>query len=321
MSIGYLTTEELITAVKRKAMIPTSDLTFSNSDYLAFLNEEIKLGLVPKIMEVHEEFFVRSTTSALVASQSNYAIPYRAIGAKLRDVLYQDSAGNQRELTRISPDERTYYANANSQNSYDTFYVQADDIILVPSVGTTVSGSLVLTYYLRPNDLVLGTRVGIISAIATGASTTVYTIANIDGDFPTNFTSSLTYDFLQTKSGHKIRGMDLTPTAMSAVGFTITFDNDDIPSGVVVGDYIALSGECYIPNLPSDLHIILAERVAARCLEALGDQNGLAAANAKVVEAENHAQILIDNRVEGAPQKIVNTRGLLRSGGRFRRSW
>jgi hypothetical protein len=62
----------------------------------------------------------------------------------------------------------------------------------------------------------------------------------------------------------------------------------------------------------------LAQRVAVACLEALGDEQGLMAAQRRLEMMEKSSNDLIDNRVEGAPEKITNRHGTLREavGGR-----
>jgi hypothetical protein len=65
---------------------------------------------------------------------------------------------------------------------------------------------------------------------------------------------------------------------------------------------------------------MLAQRIACRCLEALGDTAGLQIANTKLAEMELKGMSLIDSRVEGAPMKVNNRHSFLRQSRRqFRR--
>jgi hypothetical protein len=57
---------------------------------------------------------------------------------------------------------------------------------------------------------------------------------------------------------------------------------------------------------------MLVQRVVCRCLEALGDTQGLANAKEKLAEMISKMGNLIDNRVESAPQKIFNKGSPLR---------
>lgn len=315
---SYLTSSTLIEAVKREAMVPTSQNTFSDDDFLAIANQEMRIGMVPTIMTHHQEYFVvDSDLIPLVADKNSYEIPYRAVGGKFRDIFYVDTSGNLQAMTRINPDNRSYFQQTNLQNRFVFYYLQGNNVVLTPLVGPTPVGSLLFSYYLRPNELVSETRIGTITNIAEGVSTTVLTLDQI----PSSFTTSVLYDMLQTKSGHTTLGMDITSTALDTINKTITFNNDDVSSDLVVGDYVAFAGECIIPQIPDELHDVLAQRVVLRCLQALGDQAGYGVAKDKLSEMNTNTHALVDNRSEGNPEKIVNLKGNLRSAKIRRRGW
>ena len=161
-----------------------------------------------------------------------------------------------------------------------------------------------------------------------------YTDPNTNITTPLFVTGSL-IDFLQTKAGHKTYGYDvLIPNnSISTTSFsptpntqtnTVLFPIQVIPSALVVGDYICLANECIIPQIPSDLHEILSERVSSRVQRAIGDQAGLQATQGKIQEMEGSQAKLIDNRTEGAPQKILGRHTFLNIMARRRshlRGW
>lgn len=138
-------------------------------------------------------------------------------------------------------------------------------------------------------------------------------------------------DFLQTAGGHRTYSFDITIqnnaiTSNNTVSQTnvILFPIQDIPLAMVVGDYICLSHECIIPQIPSDLHEVLSERVSARVQRALGDQAGLQATMQKVQEMEGDQAAMIDNRTEGTPQKVLGRHTFLKVMARRRshlRGW
>lgn len=168
MAVGYLTSSSLIETIKREALIPTSQSTFTDSDFLSMANQEMRIGIVPSIMLYHQEYFVRdSAPITLVANQNSYPIPYRAIGGKFREVFYLDLNNNLRSMTRISPDDRPYYQQTNFQNRFLYFFIQGNEIVLVPSVGPNPVGSIVFSFWMRPNELVDASRVATIESIAT----------------------------------------------------------------------------------------------------------------------------------------------------------
>lgn len=125
-------------------------------------------------------------------------------------------------------------------------------------------------------------------------------------------------DFLQTKPGHKTRAYDVvipTGSIINATGIngTIVFFNEGtVPSEFIIGDYICLANEAIIPQIPPDLHNLLAERTAARILAALGDQAGLQASNQKIQEMELRQGNLLDNRIDGSIKKLNGRKSILR---------
>lgn len=336
MSTGYLTSSSLISTIKRIGMIPTSQSTFTNDDFLAMANEEIKMGILPSTMVFHEEYYVRDSDEiTLVANQDRYPIPYRAVGGKFREIFYKDTNGNLRSMSRISPDERPYYQMSNFHNKFVYFFIEGNDIVLVPQVQDNPVGSLIFSYYMRPNDLVDENRVANIISISVGASTTTFTVNAIpsnltsfvqDGVTLTGFSTTSKLDILQRKPGHKTIAFDLYPASIDSNNNTITFNTVDLSSeasanSIVVGDYVSFACECIIPQIPSDLHDVLAHRVMMRCLQALGDAQGYQIAAARLAEMEKYMGHLIDNRAEGTPAKIANNGSLLKASKLRKRLW
>jgi hypothetical protein len=129
---------------------------------------------------------------------------------------------------------------------------------------------------------------------------------------PANITNSSIIDFIKKKGAHRTYKFDykLGKNAISAN--TVRFNFWDVPTDFEIGDYIATQFECIIPQIPSDLHSLLAERTCARILESLGDQAGLMMANQKIKELENGQSSMIKDRVEGSPRKVFNRNNLLR---------
>ena len=305
---NILTSSSLIESVKRRGLIPSSQSTFTDDDFLAIANEELTIGLVPSILEVFEEFYVKAEEVPIVASTAEYPIPYRAIGGKLRDLMFKDDNGNVREMTRIPPENLPYFQSVATTSIYNVFYVRGNSIILVPEVSATPVGRLLMTYYIRPNKLVKESRIAIITGIDFNSGD--ITVDKV----PANIKSGSLVDFLEVKSGHKTKAFDKTTSGVSSTSKTISFSPADIPKDLLIGDHIATAEECMIPQCPSDLHGVLAQRATARILDALGDAAGLASANAKLQEMESKTFDLIDNRVVGAVQKINPLRSLLRTG-------
>lgn len=448
----WYTSDELVSAIQRKIMFPLSQNTFGEQDILDFCNEEMMIAQVPSVMEYHQEFFVETFVVPLQSNISNYQIPNRAIGMKLRDIFYLDNQNNFVEMTRVNSDDRAFFqANIASSNSVYKFYLQGNDIIVTPAITSDVYGALMMVYFLRPNALVpndnaahitnfletitvnntyvnvgdtvtiggniigespllqvegpfppyqsniysynsyttfipqviftaisgspladqfligatsaltaqnLATAIntdGTYSATVMGDVVTInytniltqYQTSNTTGGFvlntgvlvqfdsiPSMITNGSTIDVLQTVAGHKTKAIDIVlgsnaisgnviqlppimiPQNAIASGLPITpsIPSDLSPYNMAPGDYICLAGKCIIPQVPTDLHISLIERVCSRILASLGDLQGMQVQEGKIAQVEKTTGTLIDNRVEGSPMKVLARHSLARFG-------
>jgi len=303
----YKTTDSLIESIKTRAFIPENQNTFSKSSFLTFINEEMDIGVVPHVLYHHEDYFLHTVEIDTVDGQDRYSIPDRAIGNKLREISFKDSNDSIYEMRRIGVGDVPYYQYGNTGSNFvrlRAYYIEGDEIVLLP-IGGSVSGhKLRISYYMRPNALVSEDGVARITGINTTTGELTFS------SLPTTFTANIPYDIVKTRSPYNAVSIDLIPTTIASN--SITFSPSSLPRDLRVGDYLCLAGETIIPGVPPELHSMLAQRVAARCLEALGDAQGLAAANAKLAEMEQKTTSLIDDRVEDSPLKIVNRHGFLR---------
>lgn len=316
-----LTTNGLLKSIKRRAMVPDNQNTFSDQDFIDLMNEEMMIGLVPSILQMKEEYFIFKQITPLVTNKSNYPVPERALANKLREVCYKDSVdkfvGNEYEMTRVAIDDR-YTGLSNGTGSSDftgfrRFYMMGSDVIIHPGVGPSPSGALAFYYYLRPNSIVKESLVATITSI--NRETGVITLSSV----PAGYAFDSSYDFIKAKSPHNILDIDITPIALNVSGKLMTLDPKYVPKDLEIGDYVALAGQTCVPNIPTELHMVLAQRVAQRVLEALGDTEGLNNATNKIAEMEAKLSTMMGNRVEGAPRKVVNRAlmtGVARNRGR-----
>jgi hypothetical protein len=309
-----MTVSELLKSIKSRMMLPEANSTFSDDDLISFMNEEMLIGLVPSILQMKDDYLTAKHITPIVSPQVKYPLPERALGNKLRDLAYSSDGSNEYELTQINSDEKY----SNDPGSVRQFYMQGDSVVLYPETDNTIGGFLFFYYYMRPNTLVKDAAVSIISSI--NRSTGQITVSNL----PTNYTIASTFDFVKRNSPHSIMTkMDGTPAIdiiasniqTSAKVITVS-DVNTIPSNLQVGDYISLAGESAIPNIPTELHMVLAQRVACRVLEAIGDTAGLVNADKKLQDMEGKTAILLDNRVEGAVHKVKNRSAIMNIRGR-----
>jgi hypothetical protein len=158
MAKPWLTSDSLIDAVKRKISFPISQVTFTEEDILAFMNEEMMISQVPSVLQFHEEYYVREKDIPLVDNVSRYSIPPRSIGMRLRDLFWKDSGGNLTEMTRINAEEKAFFQSSGSGQLIHKYYLEGNDVVLSPSNTSSPTGSLVMSYFERPNQLVRDSR-------------------------------------------------------------------------------------------------------------------------------------------------------------------
>jgi hypothetical protein len=301
MSTYYLSSEGLIDSIKRRASVPENQVTFDKTDFLELANEEMLIGLVPSILQFHEDYFLFEEAVPLEENVTEYTIPYRSIGNKLRDVQYKLDDKNYNEMTRIAIDNRF----EEFDNGLLRYYIKNNKVVIA-STHASPQASLAMIYYIRPSKLVLEEDIGVITSInrTTGEIAT--------SGLPTKFSTNIKYDFYKVKSPHRILKIDLNAATINPTTNTLTFAPSDIPSDLEVGDHVSQAEESNIPQIPTELHAVLAHRVACRILEAIGDTQGLQNANVKLAEMEMKTGNLIDDRVEGSPKKVINRHTPLR---------
>lgn len=305
---SYYTSERLIASVKRRISTPTNQNTFTDADILAFADEELSLGVLPAMMSLHEDYLLFKQDFPLLEGVSEYQIPYRAVGNKLYDLQFKDASGNILYMSRTTKADQPSFNGRYTLNTTYAYYVMNNRIGLLPAITGGVTGSLRFIYYMRSSSLVKTTEVSIITNI--NRTTGEILVNNV----PDTFSTNTPIDFYKYRSPHNILAIDTIPTSVNAAAKTIIFSVDAIPDELEVGDHIALAEQCAIPQIPSDLHVFLAQKTAERILEAQGDVEGLKIAQAKSAEMEVRAGTIIDNRVDESPTKLINRRGILQSG-------
>lgn len=295
-----LIASKLIESVRNRAMIPDDTSVYDDQSILAILNEEIDVGLLDTLLTLQEEHLVTYTDK--VPENGRLIIPSRSVASKLRD-LHKLSGSNIREMSRVSLEELSDYDNGYDSYNSDLFYLEGDEIVLIGD-----SSHLMRMYFnLRPNVISLESTCAQITSI--DRSTGVIQFSSI----PAAFSSLAELDFVQEKSPNKILAFDIPVTSVTISTKTITVNPASIPSRLSVGDWVCPTETSPYPNVPTEMHPLLAQRAAIFILEALGDNENLGSAKSKLSQMEKSIQKILDDRVEGAPRKIKSRHGFLSS--------
>jgi len=292
-------TDTFLSLVKATANIPTSQSTFTDEEILNFASDEMRNKITPLLLSVREEYFVYESDIALVANQSGYAIPNRAIGMKLREVQCLDSNGNICNLPRLDI-ENISALDASVSGTPSGFYLRGNKVILWPTPSIS-SGSLRLTYFRRPNFLVPTSKGSQIDAINT--STNVVTVASI-GD--SQIVTGAKVDFQSGDAFYESLGDDYTISALS--GSDLTFSS--LPSDLSIGDWLHFRDTTSLIQIPEDITGLLVARTIMRVFESQGDSDGIKIIQGRIKQLEQDIFDVITPRVEGEPKKVSSIQNI-----------
>lgn len=302
-------TEQLIENIKRRCSVPTSQLLYSNADFVALANDELQGEVVPLVMSTREEYFVEEFD---VSSPSDgiIEIPSNAVGAKLRSVCYlqQTNPLVMNNLPRIDLD---VVAGVGFYN-YTTlagFYVKGNNICLYPNTSVPTNTQIRLYFYKRTLVLTDDANYGQIESIDTNTNTIVLSYV------PSGWAIGTELNAVSSVPNFAITNSSMTISAVSSPSIIV-----DSVTGLEVGDYISEAGFSAIPQVPVEAHAYLAQLTAVKVLEGLGDREGMQAAQMKAEALKEKLLVMISQRVDGSVKKIMSADGGLRraSGNRRR---
>jgi hypothetical protein len=318
MTKKVLTTDALVKSVKRRMALPLDQNTFDKQDIIDILNEEMDLQMISFLLSSNQEFLVNHVEFLLSEATEFdngffFKIPDRAVGNKLRRVCYINDTGTQTPLARIEPDNIGYFEYVGNTNF--SYYVENDMIKLLDKYSVANATRIRLYYEMSPSELVedkFGAKI-----ISLNTTTGEVVVDNI----PDNFETGIAYDFINANSPNKCVAIDKIPTSINTTSKIMNFDPTVFPSDLKLGDYICVANESVVPQIPTELHPMLAQMAAVAILEAQGDEKGITIAAARLQKMSEGTKDLISNRVEGSNQKINNMKSpLSNTRGNIRRT-
>jgi hypothetical protein len=297
------TNDSLIAAIKRRAAVPSVG-QWSSAEILATADEEMRSYVLPLVRRVQEEHLLQASDYTVISSDAigqplgaQYRIPGRAIGGALRDVYLVDSDGGVVRPPRLSTDDL--------EGATWGLYLFSNCIHYVNRNGSCSAPTLRMTYYLRPSALVLEAAAGRVTGYDANAHSITIAAA------PAAFAGQTSFDIVRGRPGFEMLGFDLPG---SITGTTVTLTGV-LPNDIAVGDWVCLPEESPVPQIPAELHPLLAERVAFTYLK-IEDPEAAAASAKTLEEMQAGAMLLLGQRIQGSPKKIVPAaNGLFRRGG------
>lgn len=297
-----VTTSQFLDIVKRGVTVPASQVRFTDSDLLKFGDEETEAIIMPMVTSLRNEYYVKSQLIPLVAGRAPYKMPYRAIGRTLRNI-WLVTTDNQlvKDIPYISPENAVRFTSI-SPGDPCGFTVQGDYVVMLPTP-LNANYNIQMFYELAPSKLVDSASTGVVSAF--DLTTGIVTLSATNS----TFANGNLMDIVDGQSACMNKAEDITNS--SVIGAAITFPVASLPYNLAIGDYVTLSNQTSVLQMPNETVQLLAQAVICRILEALGDFEGLSAATARMDKIYAAAQQLLNPRVEAKTPKVINSRGLL----------
>lgn len=284
----------LINRITRVGGIPEQQPEFDTDDLLDYINEEVRSVIVPWMLSVNEDFFVRMELFTIPASVTDgIRLPRRVTGARIREIkLYngttETSNSLMTDLPRMDIDDLGKFPG-------DGWYFKGSRLYFNDPSCIGTGEKLAIWYYVRPSELVRETECAKISAIDTTTKTvTCVTV-------PADFTTSLTYDIIQGTPHFETMAFD--QTAATIVSNEISFAS--LPTDLAVGDYIAKAEETPVVNLPLEIQDLLAYGVALKIASSNGSPQTLQQIASVYQQMQSSAVRLLSPRVDGEARVIV----------------
>lgn len=308
----------LISSLKRRASVPTRQNLFDEKDFLAFLTEEMQTEILPTIIRAREDYYLTYRDFQVVplnsVGSSGFGLddfgllPFggsspitwgqvlnRSIGTRIKDVhLINQNGQTTGHITRITLEDISSGAGVTG------FYYQGNNIIFYPA--SNYNGQLIRVWFYRmPNRLTLAQNCAKVQFVnISNNSITVDAIPN------SSWTVNKSLDIIQGYQGFESVLDDALITNINGNVLELSHINE----GISAGDWVSLSGQACVAQIPEVAYPLLSQLGSIKFLEAFGRQAEMETAKSKYNEMKNQFQNMLQPRVELAKKKIKTNKGL-----------
>lgn len=312
------TSDDLIARARLYAFEPTeADGGLTDAEVLSLIQGELEAYVLPRVVLMREEFGIVDREYTIVANREAYRIPPRALGSRLRDVVYVDPSGERYQLTDINLEQlKTNWREPRTDTRPYGYFVQNNSVHLVPTP-TTAAGTLLLRYPLAAPTLVAPYNtayclpVGSVTDNVTAGAVvlTKLTFSTV----PVGYSyTNITFDIVRSTGGLETviadEPRDQSYPGLFATGSNgyVSFGTDVVTSAsVAAGDYLCVSGYAPSANVPVPMQPWLALRGACRVLELRGNETALGIAQRRASEMESTLVDYEQPRVESASKLLI----------------
>ncbi len=287
MSANSYTTTDLVNDILMLGHVPTGNNTFTPAGLLRLATLELQLPVMKMILATRGGYYLTYTDYPVVAD-GLYVIPSGAVAGALANVELVVTP-TIIPVSLIEESEQ-YSTDTPSSTTYG-FFMRGNYVQILPTPNVGVAR---LWFLKRTSDLVTVASCAQITAIdlmtstvtvsALPSSMLVDTVIDAVGDQPP-------FNILSTG----------TITAINALDVTL----DVVSPDLAVGDWLALSQQTCVPQIPVEFRLLLAQRVVVKIYELQGYLQKMQAAMKKLEEYEKATLNLISTRVQ-SKTKVIN---------------
>lgn len=294
-------TTALLEDIRERGRLPANDLDYTDALLLKAATRELRDGVAPLLVQTRAEHLVYPYSVPGVAGTATYRMPTRAAGGALRDVVWVDASGTALPgLRQISSD--TDEATRPGDGTPSAYFTRNYTVVLVPT--PNMAGTVRMPYYARPNRLVAPADCSVIDTVTVDGSNYVL---EVTAEPPAPMQAAgVEFELVRATPGFET----LVAGGVSFDG-TITF-NVSVSSLELApepGDYVCVKGTSPVPQVPVELHGLLAARTARRVVGAVGDDALWQTLDREVNSLEDSARAILSPRVAGDTQQAGGSVG------------
>lgn len=299
------TTSELIDDIRAQGALSSDDSAFSDANCLAAANRALKAIFVPAIRSIRAEYYVTHVDETIVADQAEYRIPHRSATNSVRQVFWIDSASSKHELHPATVGETVEYERTGRPVRYA---VRDDRLVLLPTPNAAL-GTLRILYERRPSSLVLVSSCQDITAVGVEGSETAVILSGTESTF-----DNLSVDIVRCKPPFSLAVRDATFDKQTVFDVDyLVYTPASWDTTPAVGDYMCLAGETCFPQIPVELHPMLALASAIKLLRPIDREYSLELQTEFDIQCPRILSSLTP-RNQGRSQKLINPDSMLRRG-------
>lgn len=303
--------DDLIANIKRRGVIPTAQMTYMLPDFKAMIDDELLSYALAILHSYREDYYIERKTvdweKPDIINSNGYPcwrVPEYAIANSLRDLIAITSSMVRYNVPRLMLDDVPALVNFGWYFEGDYVVFRYDDSSTTPK-----PNKVEMAYHVRPNLVCMENEAWKILQVLPGSPTADETLLRVEGPDATGI-NQYHQDIIHGKSSFDVMARDLTGNGLDPT--TVVYNTADLPMNIQKGDWISWTNTTPFPMLPSEMHGLLAQRVAVKFLEEQGEETMLKNAIENMVDLEQKVMKLFSPRVEGKPKKLVNRLGLWR---------